>query len=233
MSSFVKLAAVLSAGLLATLAVAETNKDPDDKSKTSDSKDSKDSSDKDKDKKGKKEKKPKPVVDPNAPPATPRPIQFPISNGHDTKVLNMPYRGPDGKLKMRLNVEISTKVQDETVDMTNAVVETFNEQEEHEMSINMPKSALNLVTWELTAHQAVSIQRDDFNLTGNSMTFNLYTKVGGLADNVRMEIYDLQSETGGSQSDRDAAKKADGQPASSAANKSAAPTPATPAPKAK
>jgi hypothetical protein len=245
MSSFVKLAAVLSAGLLATLAVAETNKAPDDKSKTPDTKDSKDSGDKpDKSDKGKKDKKdkkkePKPVADPNAPPATPRPIQLPIPDGHDAKVFTMPYRDADGKLKMRFNVVVATKVDKGTLEMENAQVETFNDQQEHEMTIDLPRSTLNLITWDLTAHKAVSIQRDDFNLTGNSMTFNLYTKEGGLADNVRMEIYDLQSETGGSPSDRAAAAEKGGadKPASPAADNSAAPaaaaTPATPEPKAK
>jgi len=190
MSSFVKLVAVLSAGLLAAVAAADT-KTADDKSKKADSTPAPKGAT---DKKGKKDKKTdaKPAEDPNAPP---KPIQVPIPNGHDAKVLTIPYRDTDGKLKMRFSIGVATKIDENHMDMEQTQVETFNDDGEHEMYIDLPKSTLELATWDVTAHQAVTIKREDFDLTGNEMIFNLKTKVGGLGGDVRMTIYNLQDST--------------------------------------
>jgi len=226
MSSFVKLVAVLSAGLLAAVAAADT-RTADDKSKKTDST----SAPKEKGKKDKKKDSAKPVEDPDAPL---KPIQVPIPNGHDAKVLTIPYRDTDGKLKMRFSIGVATKVDENHMDMENTQVETFNDDGEHEMFIDLPKSTLELATWDVTAHQAVKIKREDFDITGNEMIFNLKTKVGGLGGDVRMTIYNLQDST---RPAADGAKPAGGAPAADKPSVSPAPaaavSPASPEPKAK
>lgn len=228
MSSFVKLVAVLSAGLLAAVVAADT-KAADDKSKKTDSTPTPKEAG---DKKAKKKKDPaKPVEDPDAPP---KPIQVPIPNGHDAKVLTIPYRDTDGKLKMRFSIGVATKIDENHMDMENTQVETFNDDGEHEMFIDLPRSTLELATWDVTAHQAVTIKREDFDITGNEMIFNLKTKVGGLGGDVRMTIYNLQDST---RPTTDGAKPAAGAPAAEKPSASPAPaaavSPTTPEPKAK
>src|SRR5258708_159852 len=147
MSSFVKLAAVFSAGLLAVAAAAD--KPADDKSKKPDAKASGD-------KKSKKDKKEKPPVDPNAPP---RPLQLPIPNGHDARVLVIPDRDSEGKLKMRYNIGLATKVDDEHVDMDDLRIETFNNEGAQEMTIDLPTATLNLTTSVITAQKRSTIKR--------------------------------------------------------------------------
>lgn len=231
MSSFAKLAAVLSAGLLATVAAADT-KAVDDKSKKPDSTPSpKEGTDK----KGKKDKKKEVVKTPEDPNAPQKPIQVPIPNGHDAVGLKIPYRDAAGNLKMRFTIGVATKVDENHMDLAQTQVETFNDQGEHEMDIDLPKSTLELATWDLTAHQAVTIKREDFELTGNAMIFNLKTKVGGLDGDVRMTIYNLAEETG---QKPDGDKPADATVAPAADKPAASPSPAAespapPAPKAK
>ncbi len=216
MSAFVKLVTVFSAVLMATVSAAD--KTTDDKSKKPETKDSGE-------KKSKKDKKKeKPPEDPNAPP---KPIQVPMPNGHDAKVLNIPYRNPDGKLMMRFIIGVATKVDDNHVDMDDLQIETFDDDGEHEMSMDLPKSQLDLTTSVITAHQAVTIKREDFELTGNTMIFNTRTKIGGLGGDVKMTIYNLESETSQALAPKTPAAPAAGD------EKPASGTPPTPEPKAK
>lgn len=188
MSSFVKPAALLLAGLLATAVAAE--KPADAKPKKSDGKDQ--PKDEKGDKKKKDKKKDKPAEDPNAPPKA---IDVPMPNGRDAKVLNIPYRDGDGKLKMRFIIGVATKVDDNHVDMSDLQIETFDDDGNHEMNIDLPTSTLDLTTSVITAHKPVTIKREDFELHGETMIFNTKTKQGGLGGRVRMLIYDLDNET--------------------------------------
>ncbi len=79
--------------------------------------------------------------------------------------------------------------------MTDLQIETFNEQGEHEMQIDMPTSVLNTDTSVITTNHHVTIRRADFELTGEAMIFNTRTKQGGLGGNVHMLIYNLEDET--------------------------------------
>jgi hypothetical protein len=212
MSLFVKLAAIVFAGSLVTAGAAEKSEDAKPKRT-----DSKESGEKKKDKKGKK--KDKPPEDPNAPPKA---IEVPMPNGHDAKVLNIPYRDSDGKLKMRFIIGVATKVDDTHVDMSDLQIETFDEEGNHEMKIDLPTSTLDLTTSVITAHKPVTIKREDFELHGDTMIFNTRTKQGGLGGNVRMLIYNLDNET----SQTPAAE-------SPATETPVTPTPATPEPNAK
>jgi hypothetical protein len=183
MSSFVKLVALFSCGLLATAAAAE--KPAGDKSKKSSAKETAG-------KKDRKDKKPgKTDADPNAP----KPIEVPMPNGRDAKGLKIPYRDEDGKLKMRFDIGVAKKIDDNTVEMSDLQIQTFDDEGEHEMTIDLPTSTLDLTTSVLTTYQAVSIKRDDFELHGNTMIFNTRTKQGGLGGKVRMLIYDIDNQT--------------------------------------
>jgi len=183
MRLFVKPAAIVFAGLLVAAAAAEKTEDA--KPKKADTKESAE-------KKPKRDKKKqKPPEDPNAPPKA---IDVPMPNGHDAKVLNIPYRDGEGKLKMRFIIGVATKVDDNHVDMADLQIETFDDEGNHEMKIDLPTSTLDLTTSVITAHKPVTIKRDDFELHGNTMIFNTKTKQGGLGGNVKMVINNLFDE---------------------------------------
>lgn len=195
MSSFVKLVAVLSAGLLAVEAAAK--KPQDEKAKNSDARE-------EGEKKGKKDKKKEKPADPDAPAKA---IDIPVPKGHDAKGLKIPYFDGEGKLQMTFNIGVARRIDDNHIEMSELQVETFDEDGVREMAMDLPTSVLDLTTSVLTAQKQVTIKREDFELTGNTMIFNTKTKQGGLGGQVRMLIYNLENET--------------------------TPTPATPEPKAK
>ena len=182
MTSFVKLVALFSSGLLATAAAAE--KPAGEKSKKSSAKESAG-------KKDRKDKKADKDEDPNAPKA----IEVPMPNGRDAKGLKIPYRDEDGKLKMRFDIGVAKKIDDNTVEMSDLQIQTYDDEGEHEMTIDLPTSTLDLTTSVLTTYKAVTIKREDFELHGNTMIFNTRTKQGGLGGKVKMVIYDIQKET--------------------------------------
>jgi hypothetical protein len=183
MTSFVKLVAVFSVCLLAVEAFAEKSADEKPKKKS----DSKESTGK----KTKEEtKKTQPAAD-----EKPKVIDIPVPKDHDAKGLKIPYFDEEGKLQMRFNIGVAKRIDDTHIEMAELQVEMFDDQGQHEMSIDLPTSVLDLTTSVLTAQKQVTIKRDDFELTGNTMIFNTKTKVGGLGGKVRMLIYNLESET--------------------------------------
>lgn len=188
MSSFAKTLAVALASLLATAIVFAADKAGDAKAKKPESKESAD-------KKGKKEKakeaekaKPKEPEDPNAPP---RPFEVPMPNGRDAKGVKLPVRNADGKLTLRYTIGVAKKVDDTHLEMSDLQVETFDENGEHEMTMDLPTSVMDLASWVITAYHPVKIKREDFELTGETMIFNTRTRQGGLGGNVKMIIYNL------------------------------------------
>lgn len=227
MSSFAKPLAVLLAGLLATSMAADKPVDP--KAKKPDTKESTE-------KKGKKGKaseadkaKKKAEEDPDAPP---KPFEVPMPTGRGATGIKIPYRNTEGKLTLRYTIGKATKVDESHMEMSDLTVETFDENGDPELTMDLPTSTMDLTTWVITAYQPVKIKRDDFELTGNTMIFNTRTKQGGLGGNVHMLIYNLFDEP---EKAPDAAAPGSDKPASEipAAATSAAATPATPEPKAK
>lgn len=185
MRSFAKLVVFISVGLVTAGAFAE--KSADEKSKGADTKESGK-------KKSKKERKKAHPTEPDAPPKA---IDVPVPKGHDAKGLKIPYFGTDGKLQMTFNIGVASRLDDEHIQMSDLQVETFDDEGQHEMAIDLPSSVLDLTTSVISTKVHVTIRRADFELTGESMVFNTKTRQGGLGGSVRMLIYNLEDETSG------------------------------------
>ncbi|MEI9894017.1 MAG: LPS export ABC transporter periplasmic protein LptC [Chthoniobacter sp.] len=181
MISFVKHIAVLAAALIVTTALGE--KAGDNSTPKPEAKDAGAAG-----KKAKKNKGAKASDDPNAPKKT---VDVPVIKGHDSIGLRIPYFGSDGKRQMNFTIGVASRLDDNHVNMTDLQVETFNDDGEHEMQIDLPTSVLNTDTSVITTNHPVTIRRSDFILTGESMIFNTKTKQGGLGGNVHMLIYNL------------------------------------------
>lgn len=184
MRSFTKLITVLTAGLVACGAftaarAAEKSKDAAAKEQSGT-------------KKKKKDNKTSKPADPNAPAKA---IDVPVPIGHDAKGLKIPYFTTDGKLQMNFNIGVASRIDENHIRMADLQIETFNDQGEHEMAIDLPTSVLDLTTSVISSKQHVTIRRADFELTGETMEFNTKTKQGGLGGSVRMLIYNLNDET--------------------------------------
>lgn len=190
MSSFAKSVAFLLAGLLATSVAAEKATDPKAKKPVSKEAGDKKAKKKPEAKEPDKDKKTEPE-DPDAPP---KPLEVPMPNGRDAKGVKLPIRNAQGKMTLRYLIGVAKKVDDTHLEMTDLQVETYNDEGEHEMTMDLPTSVMDLPTWVITAYKPVRIKREDFELTGNTMIFNTLTKQGGLGGNVKMVIEHLFDE---------------------------------------
>ncbi len=187
MRSFAKLIAVITVGFVTSIAFADKN--ADEKSKGDAAKEQSGT------KKKKKDKKASKSADPDTPAKA---IDVPVPMGHDSKGLKIPYFSTDGKLQMSFNIGVASRIDDSHIRMADLQIETFNEEGEHEMAIDLPTSVLDLTTSVISTKKHVTIRRADFELTGETMEFNTKTKQGGLGGSVRMLIYNLDDETAAS-----------------------------------
>jgi len=176
MISFVKFVAVLSAVCVVTGALAARTDDG-----STPKPEARDGADKKK-KKGK-------------PDGPKKPVDVPVEKGHDSFQMFIPYFDGVGKRQMNFRIGVASRLDDNHIKMKDLQIETFDEEGKHEMGIDLPTSVLNTETSIITTDQHVTIRRDDFELTGETMVFNTVTKQGGLGGNVRMLIYNLKEET--------------------------------------
>ena len=132
---------------------------------------------------------------PPAPEKSPGKIAVPVPPGHDAKGLVIPIRNSEGMIQMRFTMEIGARTDLKHMDMTTLLIETFDEAGKPEMSVNLPRSMLDLETQIITTEAGVLIKRSDFELTGQKMEFNTETRAGHLEGKVRMLIYNLENET--------------------------------------
>ena len=120
-------------------------------------------------------------------------LDLPVPKGQPQKGLRIPIYSPDGKLMMSFQIGVAEVVDADNIKMGQLRLETFKENGEHEFDVDLPDSVFNAKTKELTSKAHVKIKRHDFEITGNSMTFNTQTKVGTFGDGVKMVIYDARA----------------------------------------
>ena len=123
-------------------------------------------------------------------------LDLPVPPGQPQRGLRIPIYSPDGKLMMSFQIGVAEVVDADHIKMGELRLETFKENGEHEFDIDLPNSVFNAKTKELTSKEHVTIKRHDFELSGNSMTFNTETKVGTFGDGVKMVIYDARIAVG-------------------------------------
>ncbi|MEI8109263.1 MAG: LPS export ABC transporter periplasmic protein LptC [Verrucomicrobiota bacterium] len=141
-----------------------------------------------------KKPEPNPKKPKNKQPKEPGKMDIPVSKDHDAKGLKIPYFDGSGKKQMIFTIGVASRLDDDHIGLTETQVETFNDQGDHEMTIDLPKSELNVVTNVLLTKKRMMIKRDDFEIVGESMEFNLKTKQGTLTGGVRMLIYNINTE---------------------------------------
>ncbi len=137
-----------------------------------------------------------PAAAPAAPVQAPKEkdrLDLPVPPGQPQKGLRIPISSPEGKLLMRFQIGVAEVVDADHIKMGDLRLETFKEDGEHEFDLDLPDSVFNAKTRELTSKAHVKIKRHDFEITGNSMTFNTDTKVGKFGDGVKMVIHDARA----------------------------------------
>jgi Lipopolysaccharide-assembly, LptC-related len=117
-------------------------------------------------------------------------LNLPLPVGHEAKGIKLPYFDEMGKLEMNFVIGRAKRLDEQRLEMANVTVEMFNSEGAREMRIDLPESVLDLQTHIITSKAPVTIQRNDFWITGEAMRFNTKTREGKLQGKVKMLIYD-------------------------------------------
>jgi hypothetical protein len=140
-------------------------------------------------------KSPTPAANP-APknkPSRPKPEEgikdVPIAAGHDAKGLVLPDFDLLGRMRGKLQAGVTRRLDDQNLEFLGVRFTTFApETEKPDLEISMDKSVFNLKTQVLTANVRSTVKRSDFEVAGDTMKFEMLTRLGTLEGNVKMVV---------------------------------------------
>src|SRR5881394_4341348 len=115
---------------------------------------------------------------------------IPLPIGHEAKGLVLPDFDPNGHLRGRFEAGTAHRMDQEHIGFQHLKITTYTPQSEPDLQIDMNTSVLDLKTRVLSSKERTTIQRSDFNITGDSMYFDTNTRTGRLIGNVKMVITD-------------------------------------------
>jgi hypothetical protein len=139
--------------------------------------------------KGRK-KKPRATATPSASPGEQSLTNIPLPIGHEAKGLVLPDFDANGHLRGRFEAGTAHRVDQEHIGFQRLKITTYTPQSEPDLQIDMNTSVLDLKTRVLSSKERTTIQRADFNITGDSVQFDTNSKTGRLIGNVKMVITD-------------------------------------------
>jgi hypothetical protein len=127
------------------------------------------------------------------PKARPKPEEgvtnIPIAAGHDAKGLVLPDYDLKGHLRGKLEAGVTKRLDDQRVEFRDVKFTTFTpETETPDLEIIMSTSVFNLKTQVLNSSERTTVKRSDFEITGDKMQFEMLTRKGTLAGNVKMVV---------------------------------------------
>jgi hypothetical protein len=121
---------------------------------------------------------------------------IPLPIGHEAKGIVLPDFDMNGKMRGRFEASVAKRVDEGHVEFGNLKMLTYDEAEKPELEINMSDSVLDLSTRVLSSRQRTTVKRADFEIAGDTMSFDTNTREGRLKGNVKMVLLD-RSRMGG------------------------------------
>ena len=113
----------------------------------------------------------------------------PIPTGHDAKGLVLPVFDLSGRLRGKLQAGITRRLDDQHIEFKDVRFTTFvPETQTPDLQIVMTTSVFNLKTQVMTSNERASVKRTDFEISGDTMKFEMISRQGTLAGNVKMIV---------------------------------------------
>ena len=130
---------------------------------------------------------------PNKKPARPKPSEgikdVPIPQGHDAKGLVLPDFDREGRLRGKLQAGLTRRLDDENIEFQGVKFTTFvPETEKPNLEISVDKAVFNLKTQVMTSNVRSTVKREDFEVAGDTMRFEMVTRLSTLEGNVKMIV---------------------------------------------
>lgn len=113
----------------------------------------------------------------------------PITAGHDAKGLVLPDFDRAGRLRGKLSAGLTRRLDEQNIEFQSVKFITFlPETEKSDLEISMSTSVFNLKTQVLTSNVPSTVKRADFEVTGDTMKFEMVSRQGTLEGNVKMIV---------------------------------------------
>jgi hypothetical protein len=130
---------------------------------------------------------------PNKKPARPKPEEgikdVPITEGHDAKGLVLPDFDREGRLRGKLQAGVTRRLDEQNIEFQGVKFTTFiPETEKPNLQISLDKAVFNLKTQVLTSNVRSTVKREDFEVSGDTMRFEMVTRQSTLEGNVKMIV---------------------------------------------
>ena len=130
---------------------------------------------------------------PNKKPPRPKPEEgikdVPITEGHDAKGLVLPDFDKEGRLRGKLQAGVTRRLDEQNIEFQGVKFTTFiPETEKPNLEISVDKAVFNLKTQVLTSNVRSTVKRADFEVSGDTMRFEMVTRQSTLEGNVKMIV---------------------------------------------
>ena len=113
----------------------------------------------------------------------------PIAAGHDAKGLVLPDYDLQGRLRGKLEAGVTRRLDDENLEFQGVKFTTFvPDTQAPNMEVIMETSVFNLKTQVLSSQVRTTVKRPDFEIAGDTMKFEMISRQGTLAGNVKMTV---------------------------------------------
>ena len=130
---------------------------------------------------------------PNKKPSRPKPEEgikdVPITEGHDAKGLVLPDFDREGRLRGKLQAGVTRRLDEQNIEFHKVNFTTFiPETEKPNLEISVDKAVFNLKTQVLTSDVRSTVKRADFEVSGDTMRFEMVSRQSILEGNVKMIV---------------------------------------------
>jgi hypothetical protein len=115
------------------------------------------------------------------------PIDLPAPVGEDMKGIIIPQYDAEGHLVMNFLAEKARKINEHEVDIESLKIGFF-EKNGKDVTVLVPHGVFNLDTKILSTDSKVTIKREDFEMVGESATFDTSKRFGTMKGHVHTEI---------------------------------------------
>jgi hypothetical protein len=121
---------------------------------------------------------------------------IPLPIGHEAKGLVLPDFDGEGHLRGKFEAGTAQRIDQQHIGFQHLKITTYTPESQPDLQIDMQTSVLDLKTRVLSSKERTTIQREDFNIAGDSVQFDTNTRTGRLIGNVKMVITDRSHLTG-------------------------------------
>lgn len=115
-------------------------------------------------------------------------FDIPVPIGPPIKGLKIPHYDEEGNLKFLFNAEVARKVDETHIEMENLKIDAYAD-DGKKFYVEMPAAVFNLETRILTGDQKVRIEREDFEILGDTGEFHTKTRFAKIIGKVKMTIF--------------------------------------------